>query len=85
MLILTRKENQKIRIGNNIILNIVSISDNTVKIGIEADKEITIFREEIYEQIIEKNKNSTIVKNENLTQNLKLLKINKINKHGEKK
>ena len=85
MLILTRKENQKIRIGNNIILNIVSISDNTVKIGIEADKDVTIFREEIYEQIIEKNKNSTMTDNENLQQNLKTLKINRINKYGEKK
>jgi len=85
MLILTRKENQKIRIGNNIILNIVSISDSTVKIGIEADKDVTIYREEIYEQIIEKNKKSTISKNENLQQNLKTLKINKIKRHGEKK
>ena len=85
MLILTRKENQKIRIGNNIVLNIVAISDNTVKIGIEADKDVTIFREEIYQQIIEKNKNSTIVKNESIPKNLTMLKINKIDKHGEKK
>jgi len=85
MLILTRKENQKIRIGNNIILNIISISDSNVKIGIEADKEIKIFREEIYEQIIEQNKKSTIIKNDNLPPNLKLLKINKIDKHDEKK
>ena len=85
MLILTRKENQKIRIGNNIVLNIVTISDNTVKIGIEADKDVTIFREEIYQQIIEKNKNSTIVKNESIPKNLTMLKINKIDKDGEKK
>ena len=85
MLILTRKENQKIRIGNNIVLNIVAISDNTVKIGIEADKDVTIFREEIYQQIIEKNKNSTIVKNESIPKNLTMLKINKIDKDGEKK
>ncbi len=85
MLILSRKENQKIRIGNNIILNIISISDNTVKLGIEADKDVAIYREEIYEQIIDKNKKSTIVINENLPQNLNVLKINKISKHGEKK
>ena len=59
MLILTRKENQKIRIGNNIVLNIISISDNNVKIGIEADKSVSIFREEVYQQIIENNKKNT--------------------------
>jgi carbon storage regulator len=85
MLILTRKENQKIRIGNNIVLNIISISDNNVKIGIEAEKDVTIFREEIYQQIIENNKKSTINKPEILPENLKSLKINKILKDDEKK
>ncbi|MFZ1292255.1 MAG: carbon storage regulator CsrA [Melioribacteraceae bacterium] len=84
MLILTRKENQKIRIGNNIILNIVSISDNHVKIGIEADKEVAIFREEVYQQIIENNKNSTAKLNKELPENLKSLKINKIKKDDKK-
>ena len=84
MLILTRKENQKIRIGNNIVLNIISISDNHVKIGIEAEKDITIFREEIYQQIIENNKNSTSKLNKELPENLKSLKINKIKKDDKK-
>ncbi|MBK7104408.1 MAG: carbon storage regulator CsrA [Ignavibacteriae bacterium] len=84
MLILTRKENQKIRIGNNIVLNIISISDNHVKIGIEAEKDITIFREEIYQQIIENNKNSTAKLNKELPENLKSLKINKIKKDDKK-
>lgn len=84
MLILTRKENQKIRIGNNIILNIVSISDNHVKIGIEAEKDVTIFREEVYQQIIENNKNSTTKLINELPGNLKSLKINKIKKDDKK-
>ncbi|MCB9248025.1 MAG: carbon storage regulator CsrA [Ignavibacteriales bacterium] len=85
MLILTRKENQKIRIGNNIVLNIISISDNNVKIGIEANKEVSIFREEIYQQIIENNKNSTIKEKNTIPENLKSLKINTIKKNDKKK
>ncbi len=81
MLILTRKENQKIRIGNNIILNIISISDNQVKIGIEAEKDVAIFREEVYQQIIENNKNSTTKLNKEIPENLKSFKINKFKKN----
>ncbi|MBI1931823.1 MAG: carbon storage regulator CsrA [Ignavibacteriales bacterium] len=81
MLILTRKENQKIRIGNNIILNIISISDNQVKIGIEAEKDVAIFREEVYQQIIENNKNSTAKLNKEIPENLKSFKINKFKKN----
>ena len=85
MLILTRKENQKIRIGNNIVLNIISISDNNVKIGIEADKSVSIFREEVYQQIIENNKNSAIKQKNMIPENLKSLQINKIKKNDKKK
>ena len=85
MLILSRKENQKIRIGNNIVLNIISISENNVKIGIEADKSVKIFREEVYEQILDKNKNSTVQLNNELPNNLTAFKINKIKKNDKKK
>ena len=61
MLILSRKENQKIRIGNNVVINIISLSDHSVKIGIEADKNVKIYREEVYESI--KNQNQQAVDN----------------------
>ena len=51
MLVLSRKEDQKIRIGNDIIINVISISEGNVKLGIEANKDIKIFREEIYKSI----------------------------------
>ena len=85
MLILSRKENQKIRIGNNIILNVISISENNVRIGIEADKNVKIYREEVYDAIKEHTKKATTNVTESLPANIKSLKINKIRKNVKKK
>jgi carbon storage regulator len=77
MLVLSRKQNEKIRIGGNIIIDIVSVSENQVKIGIEAPPEIKILREELYVNIkdnaIEASKQSKEAKLEDLRK----LKINK--------
>lgn len=53
MLILTRKLNEEIKIGSGITVKIISISDNTVKIGIDAPQNIQIVRTELYEKVKE--------------------------------
>lgn len=53
MLILTRKLNEEIKIGSGITVKIISISDNTVKIGIDAPQNIQIVRTELYDKVKE--------------------------------
>ncbi len=53
MLVLTRKINEEIRLGSEITIKIISISENQVKIGIEAERNIQILRGEIYERVKE--------------------------------
>ena len=48
MLVLTRKENQSIMIGNDIEVKVLDLKDNQVKIGIVAPREIAVHRREVY-------------------------------------
>ena len=57
MLVLTRKVDEGIIIGDNIKIKVIAIEGNKVKLGIIANKDISIVREEIFEA----------VKNENLS------------------
>ena len=55
MLVLTRKPHQQIMIGDNVIINVVEVQGDNVRIAIEAQKEIKIYRGEIYRAIQEEN------------------------------
>mgnify|MGYP000549121347 FL=1 len=56
MLALSRKENESIMIGNDIKITILEVKGEQVKIGITAPKAVPIYREEVYTQIKEANK-----------------------------
>ena len=58
MLILTRKLNESIVIGNDIEVKIVKIQGNQVHIGIDAPKSISVYRHELYEQVMQENQNA---------------------------
>lgn len=56
MLAIKRKKGETILIGDNIEITIVDIENGSVKIAIDAPKEITILRKELYKEIEEENK-----------------------------
>lgn len=58
MLVLTRKKGQKLIINDNIEITILESRGDSVKIGINAPREVSIFREEIYEEIKKANEQS---------------------------
>ncbi|UTR16068.1 carbon storage regulator CsrA [Salipaludibacillus sp. LMS25] len=55
MLVLTRKLNESIKIGDNIEVTIIGIEGDQVKLGIDAPKNIDIHRKEVYLAIKEEN------------------------------
>lgn len=72
MLILTRKKGESIIISGNIEIQIMNIEDGKVKIGIEAPKEVSVFRSEVLETIKNENKNAVVEENilEKLSKNM---------------
>lgn len=77
MLVLTRKKSESIIIGNNIRIHIVDIRGEKVRIGVEAPEDVSIFRDEIYEQIIKQNIEAAKVSPSVLDKaNTKLLTLN---------
>jgi len=48
MLVLTRKENESIMIGNEIEVKVLDLKDNQVKLGIMAPRSVAVHRREVY-------------------------------------
>jgi len=61
MLALSRKKNEAIIINNNIEITVLEIKGEQVKIGINAPKEVPVYRKEVYIQIQESNQEATNV------------------------
>lgn len=51
MLVLARKVNERIVLGNGITLTVVKIKDGYVKLGIEAPRDVVVLREELVPQM----------------------------------
>ena len=59
MLVITRKKGEALLIGDNIEITIVRLDDGSVKLAIDAPKNIVILRKELYKEVQEENKNAT--------------------------
>ena len=53
MLILTRKVGESLLIGDDVSITVLSVRGNQVKIGVNAPKDVSVHREEIYQRIKE--------------------------------
>lgn len=52
MLVLTRKKDERIVIGEDVVVTVVEVRGDKVRLGIEAPKEITVHRQEVYDAIV---------------------------------
>ena len=58
MLVLTRKTNQSIMIGDEVEISVLAVSRDKIRLGIAAPKDVPVFRKEVYESIKEEEVSS---------------------------
>jgi carbon storage regulator len=58
MLVLTRKPSQSIMIGDGVEVQVLSVAGEKVRLGITAPRDVSIFRNEVYDRIESENENS---------------------------
>ncbi len=71
MLVLTRKKNQSIVLNDNIEITVIDVQGDQVRIGINAPRNVSIYRKEIFLEIQEENKKAADIKNISLGDLLK--------------
>ena len=67
MLVLSRKSGDSIVVDGRIVIHVVKTDKDTVKIGVEAPREIPVFRKEIYDEIKQSNRASAALTERDLT------------------
>lgn len=55
MLVLSRRPNQAIHIGDNVVLTVLSVRGDQVRIGIQAPDSVTVLRDELVVSVAEEN------------------------------
>lgn len=58
MLVLTRRVGDSIVIGHEVVVTVLEVRSDQVRIGIDAPREVTVHREEVYRQMVEENEQS---------------------------
>ena len=61
MLILTRRMDESIIIGDDIVITVVDIKGNQIRLGIEAPSNVSIHRKEVYDAIKKESQNNKYV------------------------
>ncbi len=81
MLILTRKIGESIIIGDDIVIKVVETGKNSIRIGIDAPREVSVLRQEVYESIQQANILSAKGEKTDITKAAKLI----VGKESKKK
>lgn len=74
MLVLTRKLNESIMVGDDVKITIVDVKGDQVKLGITAPRQVAVHREEIYREIQKENQLAALQNKPNLDSLEKMLK-----------
>ena len=61
MLILTRRIGEKLIIGDNVTVTILGVKGRQIRIGIDAPRDVTVNREEIFQRILKERERLTLV------------------------
>ena len=67
MLVLSRQRDETIMIGDDIEITIVDIRGDKVRVGINAPKEISVHRKEVYDAIQQENRRAATIKPEDIS------------------
>lgn len=70
MLVITRKKGESILLGEDIEITVVKIDDSSIKLSIEAPKNVKILRKELYEAIKKENQDATEFSDINILKSL---------------
>ena len=62
MLVLTRKPGERLVIGDNIVITVVEVKGDNIRIGIDAPREVKVYRGEIYDAIVAENRQAALPK-----------------------
>ena len=82
MLILTRKVGESIVIGDDIVIKVVETGKNSIRIGIDAPREISVLRQEVYDSIQNENILSSKGEKFDITRAAKLIGNKESKKQG---
>jgi carbon storage regulator len=74
MLVLTRKTNQSIMIGDDVEISVLAVTGDKVRIGISAPRDVPVFRKEVYLSIQAENARAAEGAGERVTQALDEMK-----------
>lgn len=56
MLVITRKKGESLLIGDDIEITVIKLEDGSVKLGVQAPREVSILRKELYKEVEDENK-----------------------------